>query len=719
MEASVARAERTLSLLTGTYLANAEATKANMALVLDVALSQNLFVYGDAAGTTEETAKRYASAVHKWLARINSLAAGKTSESRLAGVLLMKQTALQSPSIFSENAPRWTTALLNMLGKAETTPLFVAVLQTLVMFVDAVRDVPVLYREIASAQVPRINQVVLAVADKSPELADHILEALMHSATWYPTLFRPSVDKAEALCLRLLDASGARSDPATRERAALCMAALSLPGGKVSTEERWFQLAQQAVGTLKQCIDHIMCVNPPSNGAETHLCFALSALPDDYTASIPRAADRISAMSDVVVALLTQPTAADIPIPAASIAGAALKLAMVPVRVASSKSTRVEFALVSPLAPQLQRAAIRIMAALAIALGGHMQPLLSTVARAATAVNTQNVSSPVTRVALQSLVRLYIEKYGFGFAAHLPYELVTSVVDDICVQHGARRVAGSAAAIAAPAGTAPQQKKRSSNGASRVAGVGEPLIHWNDVVLSALRTVLAFLQHTPTALCSALRTRVDSNILALVMLGTTGGIEMPFASRQSDAPFKVQLYKCLEASVLSPDPWQKAILPHAVAAFHAGLADPSGAVQAACQRALAAVDPVIHARLPAQLREPDSEEGFEAEAHVPRMLRAEGSAVSISAVLSGTHLGEQLDVEADGVNPANDALTADSAKRSKHDALGPATPSDTTAARAAAPTPDVSGGRGNGDGDESEGEAIPDIVMEESDSDVD
>ncbi|KAJ2716393.1 hypothetical protein H4R19_000673 [Coemansia spiralis] len=748
MEESVARAERTLSLLTGTYLATADAATANIALVLDIVLSQNLFVYGDAAGTTEGTAKRYSTAVHKWVTRISSLAAGKTSDLRLAGVLLMKHTALQSPALFAENAPKWTATLVSMLGKAEITPLLAAVLGTLVAFIDAVRDMPVLHREVASAQVPRINQALLAIAEKSPDLAGPVLGALEHSATWYPTLFRPSADKAEALCLRLLDGSSSRLEPSMCQTAAHCLAALSLVGGKLSVEERWFQLAQQAVGTLTQCVDHIMCVDPAANGTEARQHFALPALPSDYTVSIPQAADRVSAMCDVLVALLTLPATSDIPIPVVNIAGAASKLAIVPVRVATSKSPRAEFALVSPLAPQLQRAAIRIMAALAISLGEHMQPLLSTVARAATAINTQHVASPATRVALHGLVRLYIEKYGFGFTVHLPYELVTSMVDDICVQQGPT---STAEAAAAPVETAPQQKKkRGSNGASRAAGLSESApalhIHWNDVVLASLQTAAVLLQHTPTALCSALRTKIDRSVLTLLMLATTGGMELPYAARQSGAPLRVLLYKCLEASILSPDPWQKSILPHAVAMFHAGLDDPSGAVQAACQSALVATDLIVHARLPAQLREPDSEEGIDAELQVPQMLRADGSAVSISAALSATHLDEQQP-SMDDINgrPADATTAAENAKRPKYEAVDPAPaprpvespaavpavprsshgaqqdwPARPPAARtpAAAPKPAVrvQTPSAGGDASDSDDEAIPDIVMEGSDS---
>ncbi|KAJ2908498.1 hypothetical protein GGI21_002824, partial [Coemansia aciculifera] len=187
MEANVVRAERTLSLLITTYLANADSIKANVALVVDTVLSQNLFSYIGATGTSAETAKRYESAVHKWVARISSLLVGKSSESRIAGILLAKHTTLQSPPIFVENAPKWTTSLLNMLGKADVAAVHVAALQLLLAFMDVVREVPELYREIASAQVPRMNQAVLAMGDKGSDLVDSALELLTYSASWFPT----------------------------------------------------------------------------------------------------------------------------------------------------------------------------------------------------------------------------------------------------------------------------------------------------------------------------------------------------------------------------------------------------------------------------------------------------------------------------------------------------------------------------------------------------
>ncbi|KAJ2378642.1 hypothetical protein GGI05_006707, partial [Coemansia sp. RSA 2603] len=93
MDANVMRAERTLSLLTSTYLANTEAVKVNLAIVVDTVLTQNLFCYIGQSGIQVENAKKYETAVQKWLARISSLSAGKTSEARAAGVILMKQTA--------------------------------------------------------------------------------------------------------------------------------------------------------------------------------------------------------------------------------------------------------------------------------------------------------------------------------------------------------------------------------------------------------------------------------------------------------------------------------------------------------------------------------------------------------------------------------------------------------------------------------------------------
>ncbi|KAJ2805798.1 hypothetical protein H4R20_001950 [Coemansia guatemalensis] len=646
MEANAVRAERTLSLLTSTYLANADAVKTNIGFVVDTVLSQNLLAYIDAVDLSEDTAKRYASAIHRWLARINSLTTGKTSESRMAGILLMKHTALQSPQTFVDNVSKWTTALLNVLGKAETTPVLVAALQALLTFIDAVRDVPVLHREIASAQVPRMNQAVLGLADKSIDLADQALDVLAYSAAWFPTLFRPSIDKTEALCLCLLDGSGIRSDPDLCKRAAECMASLCLVGGKSSAEERWFYCIQQAMGTISQCIDHIMCTDTLGGEEKPLQHFSLPSFADDFAVSIPQAADRIAAMVELLVAMLVHPTQVDISVPVNELLQTASGLAMIPMRVANSKTSRAEFDLVPLLSPQIQRAAIRIMAALAISMGGHMYPFLSMVARAVVAINVQHIQSPATQVALHCLIQLYIEQYGYGFIVHLPYEFISSAIDDIGVNRKIRAPAVSDTKNTATALS--QSKKRGGNGKPRASGYGEvdeigdtSRIHWTDLAYAALKTVLALLRYTPTILTTSLRVKIDSQVLTLQMLDMIGGTNTPFAARQTDTRYRVILFQCLEASILSPDPWQKAILPHVISAMNAGLADSSNEVRSVCQQALLSIEPIVHSRLPAQQRRPDTEENVEIEDQVPQMLRATGSSVSISAALSSTHLNEQ------------------------------------------------------------------------------
>ncbi|KAJ2083494.1 hypothetical protein H4R24_000767 [Coemansia sp. RSA 988] len=667
MEANVLRAERTLSLLTSTYLANADAVKANIGLVVDAVLSQNLLAYIDAVDLSEDTTRRYASAIHRWLARINSLATGKTSESRMAGILLMKHTALQSPRTFTDNASKWTIALLNVLGKAEATPVLMATLQTLLAFIDSVRDVPVLHREIATAQVPRMNQAVLSLADKNIDLVGQALDVLAYSATWFPTLFRPSIDKTEGLCLRFLDGSGIRSDPEQCKRAAKCMASLCLVGGKSSAEERWFYCIQQAMGTINRCVDHIMCTDTVGGEEKLQRFFSFPDFADDFAISIPQAADRIAAMVELLVAMLVHPTHVDISVPINELLQTASDLAMIPMRIANSRSSRAEFDLVPLLSPQIQRAAIRIMAALAISLGGHMYPFLSMVARAVIAINVQHIQSPTTQVALHCLMQLYIEKYGYGFIVHLPYEIISSAVDDICVH---RKISAPVAPDPkiTPASSS-HSKKRNGNGKPRASGYGEAdvtgdtsRIHWTDVAYATLKTVLALLRHTPTILSTSLRVKIDSQVLTLQMLDMIGGIDRPFAARQSDTRYRVILIQCLEASILSPDPWQKAILPHVISAMNAGLADPSNEVRSVCQQALICIDPIVHSRLPAQQRRPDTEENVEIEDQVPQMMRATGSSVSISAALSSTHLNEKQTATEVNVESA-----IETSKRFKHE----------------------------------------------------
>ncbi|KAJ2784747.1 hypothetical protein GGI15_002174 [Coemansia interrupta] len=622
MDANVMRAERTLTLLTSTYLANTEAAKTNLAIVVDTVLSQNLFSYIGQSGIRVENAKKYETAVQKWLARINSLSTGKTSEARAAGVMLMKQTALQSPPLLIENAAKWTATLLAILGKSEVTPIYQAVLQTLTAFLDIVREVPSLRREIASAQVPRINQGILALAEKDTELTDTVLDLLMCSASWYPSLFRPSIDKTEALCLRILDGTMARSGAKTCVHAAQCLASLASVGGKMTVDERWFYYAQLAMGTIDLCIDHVMCKDvTQTDDSLGRPHFELSQFSDSFTASIPQAIDRITSMTDILIALLARPVAVDIPIPVDALVSIASRLALIPVRIANSKSTRAEFDLIPMLTPEIQRSSVRILATLAISLGNSMTPYLSAVARIVAVINTRYLSSATAQVALYALVRLYIERYDYGFAVLLSKEVIESAIDHVNVQ-SKRQSAAVTATAQASALRASGSKKRGGNGKSRAAeevlideNVQESQIHWSDVVCAALGTVTAILSCAPTIITASMRTALDSQVLTLLMLDMIGGVEASFASRHTDKPYKAALYKCLEASVLAPDFWNKAILPHALTVFSAGLSDMSPTLRAICNQALASIEPMVHARLPAQLRAPDSEKGYEEAIH--------------------------------------------------------------------------------------------------------
>ncbi|KAJ2382990.1 hypothetical protein GGI05_005468, partial [Coemansia sp. RSA 2603] len=406
-----------------------------------------------------------------------------------------------------------------------------------------------------------------------------------------------------------------------------------------------------------------------------------------------------------------RPVAVDIPIPVDVLVSIASKLALIPVRIASSKSTRAEFDMIPMLTPEIQRSSVRILATLAISLGNYMIPYLSAVARTVTVINTRYVASPTAQVALYALVKLYIERYDYGFAVLLSKEVVESAIDDVSVQNK-RQSAAVTATAQASALRASGSKKRGGNGKSRAAegvlideDVQASQIHWTDVVHAALGTVTAILVCAPTVISASMRTRLDSQILTLLMLEMVGGIETSFASRHSDTPHKVALYECLQASVLAPEAWNKAILPHAITVFNAGLSDMSPTVRTICNQALASIEPMVHARLPAQLRAPDSEKGYEESVYAADEMF--DNKKSIDAALTGMVISDNTESQPSQF------------KRYKQ---------DTTLAGISAVNADVTGAANSANSETSNtvdanisdnDDAIPDIVMEESDSEED
>ncbi|KAJ2655926.1 hypothetical protein IWW48_005286 [Coemansia sp. RSA 1200] len=674
MDSRVLCAERTLSLLTNTYLANAEAVKANISTVIETVLSQRLFSYIGALGVNAETARRYDLALQKWIARVNSLAAGKTPDMRVAGAILMKQTALQSPAILTDNIAKWTTAVVGMLSKSDMASVTEAALQTALVFMDVVREVPILHREIANPQVPRINQAVLALAEQSSESTEGALETLMYSACWFPTLFRPLAAKTEALCLRILGDPTAKIKTAACRRVAQCMATLCAVGGKAEVEDKWFQTVNLTLGTIQHCIDHILCVEDSARETSSVQAFNLPVLDSNFIIGMPQAADRISRMTSLLVALFTRPLDADVPIPADNVVRVVSKLVLAPMLVETSKTPRAEHGVVPMLAPQLHREAIRMLAMLVFALESGMYPFLAYVARTVGTISTASIASPTTTVALYSLIRLYVERYGYGFVVCLPREILSTIIGDTQAQMTRKATvnlesAASGLTTSKKRGSAKLQKQGVVQIADDQSSRGRMQIQYTDVVYAALNAVQALLEHTPTVIDTEMRTQLDSRILELLMLEMVGGsVDTPRASRQLDAPYRALLCRCLQVSVLSPDPWRKAIVPHALAVFTAGLEDRSAEVRAICGDALMAIEPIIHSRLPAQLRGPDTDAGVEAKAQVPRNIF--GADSGLSAALADAHLNspltERMDISLVAANEKDGDVASEGEPNKRH-----------------------------------------------------
>ncbi|ORX73686.1 hypothetical protein DL89DRAFT_263707 [Linderina pennispora] len=677
MEFNVQRAERTLSLLTSTYLANTDAVAANLGLVIETFQSQNLLGFTGAHTAPAEVVKRYEGTVHKWLTRINSLATGKTSESRLAGVLLMKYTAEQSPKIFVENASKWMASLLAILGKSEVDPVYEATMETLVGFLDVVREVPELQRDVAAAQVPRVNQTVLALAEKNSELVN-----------WFPTLFRPSIDKTVKLCLKYL----------TGETA----------GGKMTVEERWFEYMQLTMGTIDWCIDHIMCVDAGAPESERREFGDLPKLSSDFMASIPQAVDRITGMVELFTALLTRPTSANIAVPIELIVETISRLAFVPLRIANAKTDRAEYSLVPLLAPRIHMAAVHMLAALAVALGDYLQPFLGGIARTVAVINSKLMGSAATQTAVFALIQLYVERFGFGF------EFVAHIVSSTNVRGQQQRAAP------APAASKASRKRGSKQVVEEESGSAESLeyalVQLNSVNHSALCVVTAILVNAPTAFTTVQRTQIDGQLLTLLLLQTVNHDRTVFAGRQTDVEYTAQLFECLLASVLSPDPWQKAIVPH------------RPKIQCVCTRALAAIEPVVHAKLPAQMRGPAPEEEVEMDKSMLDELVqppqqntvAEDANAPIQAkrVKLDEPLIEKTREEKEPATaadlPAKKSSQSEPAAKKPVESALPKLPAVPTFKPAASGTP--ANTSASTKEEESDGEEFPDIVMEGSDS---
>ncbi|KAG0028797.1 hypothetical protein BGZ82_008253, partial [Podila clonocystis] len=191
-----------------------------------------------------------------WTQRLRSLLESQQSGARWAGVCLVRITAQQSTSLFSDHVRTWVTLLVGMLTKHENSSNLEAIINTLSELFAKTAKRPDLKSDVTSKYLPDFHTHILNHKNKK-ELLPTIYKALTQSVTLFPTTFRLAVDKTEALCVAYMDG---RFDlePELINAAATCFAALHCAGGKnpnhpterITPSEQWRANLQEIIKAM-------------------------------------------------------------------------------------------------------------------------------------------------------------------------------------------------------------------------------------------------------------------------------------------------------------------------------------------------------------------------------------------------------------------------------------------------------------------------------------
>ncbi|CAG8834518.1 36385_t:CDS:2, partial [Racocetra persica] len=103
--------------------------------------------------------------IHKWCTHINSLLQSKVSGAKWAGVSFVKISIQQSEILFTQNLQSWSSALLTLLTRPESTLILSDVILMLSNMFEKTINKPELQREVTSHQLPRFNMTLLNLSE--------------------------------------------------------------------------------------------------------------------------------------------------------------------------------------------------------------------------------------------------------------------------------------------------------------------------------------------------------------------------------------------------------------------------------------------------------------------------------------------------------------------------------------------------------------------------
>ncbi|KAF9371915.1 Proline-, glutamic acid- and leucine-rich protein 1 [Podila verticillata] len=576
---------------------------------------------------------QHAQQLRIWTQRLRSLLESQQSGARWAGVCLVRITAQQSTSMFSDHVRTWVTLLVGMLTKHESSSNLEAIINTLSeLFAKTVKR-PDLKSDVTSKYLPDFHNHILNHKNKK-ELLPTIYKALTQSVTLFPTTFRLAVDKTEALCVAYMDG---RFDlePELVNAAVTCFAALHCAGGKnpnhpterITPSEQWRANLQEIIKAMHRCLNVLFSTVDEDKADQPEMAGRnkyLTGMPEPSADAIQRYPQmfwRLGSLSKALIACLTCPTKEAVHLPLNNIVALLTRIYNINGKTPMSEARGIDqqeyFMLISGIS-LVHLSANDILKTILASAQDHLVRHMSHLATIAIkSIRHSSGASATVRSSAYSIVESCIQAFGIPFVNMVQVPLMTALLEDLRMP-SARIV--NPLEIGAGGSNPNSRANNHTNTIKHKGGAGKNGRRGNNNVnLSELNPLeeIVSAQVFTTAL----------NILSMV-LTTSGPNLSPHARATADtlvvthilnsqhhvnpieqsetpfytAPIRAQLYKVLMASVSSPGDTQSSLVPLSVGIFRAGLNDSEKFVRDNCTMALTICDLVIHSRMPPMQR---------------------------------------------------------------------------------------------------------------------
>ncbi|KAI0700754.1 rRNA processing/ribosome biogenesis-domain-containing protein [Cytidiella melzeri] len=189
--------------------------------------------------------------LQKWTARINSLIHSKDGGARWAGLCIALRTSTLSRAIMLDCAQSWVTASLSLTAKNESLPVLKACIRLLRYILTAASGIPEFQRQVTTPNVPKFSSALVSIVGKhdDTELQILSLNTLTHLLVNYPTLHRTLQTSLNSTALRFLNGSSPKPVPqALVEASSGLYAVLHYTGGKVGAAAQWRKSPSQPLG---------------------------------------------------------------------------------------------------------------------------------------------------------------------------------------------------------------------------------------------------------------------------------------------------------------------------------------------------------------------------------------------------------------------------------------------------------------------------------------